>query len=541
MTPTRRQFLAVGGALVAVVVRPVRRVRRAVHDIVVRGGRVIDGTGAPALRADVAITGGRIVEVSARVADTGREEFDATDRIVAPGFIDIHSHGDETLGVDPRAESLVRQGVTTIVVGQDGSSRGTGAEPDAFGRYLAQVERGAPAVNVAAMIGLGSVRGAVVGNDDRAATPGELARMVAVIEQAVRDGACGASSGLEYTPGAFAPRDELVALSRPLAPAGLVYASHMRNEDDRLIEAIDEAIDVARAAGCRLQISHLKTQGTRNWDKLDHAFSRIAAAQASGLDVAFDRYPYVAYSTGLTNLFPVSSRDGGTAAFLARLDSTETASTIRTATLAKVESIGGWNHVMVTSVRNAADRGVEGRRLGDAAAAAATDPYDFTVGLLRRNQAGVGMVGFAMSETNLERILAHPAGMVCSDGGAFAVDGPARRGNPHPRGIGTFARVLGHYVRERGVLTLEQAVHKMSGYPASRVRLADRGRLARGAAADLVVFDPATVIDRATFEQPFQYATGFDVVMVNGVVALAGGARRGTGKGRVLRPAPRRA
>jgi N-acyl-D-amino-acid deacylase len=386
------------------------------------------------------------------------------------------------------------------------------------------------------MIGLGSVRAAVVGLDDRPATAEELRRMTALVAGALADGACGASSGLEYTPGAFASREELAALCRPLAARGLPYATHLRNEDDRLLDAIGEAIAVAEGAGCPLQISHLKTQGPRNWGRLDEVFATVERAAARGVDVAFDRYPYVAYQTGLTNLFPVWSRDGGTDAFLARLDDASAAPRIRAETLAKVELIGGWENVQVTSVAAAADRGAEGQRLGAWAAAAGEEPYAAAVGLLRRSRGEVGMVGFAMSEENLARILAHPRGMVCSDGGAFAVQGPARRGHPHPRSLGSFPRVLARYVRERKALTLAQAVHKMTAQPAGRLRLADRGRIAPGLAADLVAFDPATVADRATFAEPYQYPTGIAAVVVNGVTTLRDGARGARRGGRALRP-----
>lgn len=541
MTIDRRRFVAVAGAAIAGTVRPLHAVRkRADHDIVIRGGAVFDGSGRPPVMADVAVSAGRIRLVEPRIAGKGAEEFDARGLAVAPGFIDIHSHGDGSLDADPRAESLIRQGVTTIVGGQDGGSRANGGDRS-FADYFAELARIRPAVNVASMVGLGTIRGAVVGDDDRPATPGELARMVAMVARAVADGACGASSGLEYTPGAFASRDELIALCRPLVARdsrspSLPYATHMRNEDDRLLDAIDESIAVARGAGCPLHISHLKTQGPRNWPRLTDAFARIETARAAGLDVTFDRYPYVAYSTGLTNLFPVWSRDGGTDAFLARLDDPATDPRIRREVLAKVDLIGGWNNAMVTSVRDPADRAIEGKRLGDAAGAAGADPYAFTVALLKRNRGNVGMVGFAMSEDNLERILAHPLGMVCSDGGAFAVDGPARRGSPHPRGLGTFARVLGRYVRERKALTLEQAIHKMTGQPATRVGMMSRGWLKVAQAADVVVFDPSTVSDHATYDQPFQYATGVSLVLVNGTVALAGGERRGVGAGKAIRP-----
>jgi N-acyl-D-amino-acid deacylase len=382
-----------------------------------------------------------------------------------------------------------------------------------------------PAVNILSMVGLGTVRHVVVGDDDRPATAAEMARMVALVEDALHNGACGASSGLEYTPGAFAPREELIALCRPLAARRLPYATHMRNEDDRVLEAIDEAIAVARGAGCPLQISHLKMQGPRNWSKLDTAFARIDAARKAGMDVAFDRYPYVAYQTGLSNLFPVWSRDGGTERFLARLGDPSVAPRIRAETLAKVELIGGWHNVLVSGVGSDDDRRFEGARVDEIATALGQDSYDAAVGLLQRSRGGVGMVGFAMSEENLDRVLAHPSGMVCSDGGSFATEGPARRGHPHPRGLGTFPRVLGRYVRERKALSLEQAIRKMTSFPASRVGLSGRGRLVPRIRADIVVFDPATVADRATFAEPFQYPVGIPHVFVNGVPALLHGER----------------
>jgi len=533
---SRRRFIATStGALLAVACAPVSRAGRTTDDLILRGGTVFDGTGAEGRDADVAMSDGRITAIGRSLAQRGRTEIDVRGLAVAPGFIDIHSHGDGTLAEDPRAESVIRQGVTTIVVGADGSSRATGAAERSVAAYMDSIDRLQPAVNVATMIGLGTVRGAVVGDRDRPATADELRRMTAMVERALADGACGASSGLEYTPGAFAPLEELVALCRPLAARRLPYATHMRNEDDRLLDAIDESIAVARGAGCPLQVSHLKTQGPRNWDKLDAVFQRIGDAHSAGVDVAFDRYPYVAYSTGLTNLFPVWSRDGGADGFLARLADDGVAPRIQRETLAKVALIGGWDNVQVSGVRAPEDRDAEGKRLGTLAQARGVDPYDFTVALLRRNRAEVGMLGFAMSEENLERILVHPQGMVCSDGGAFAADGPTRRGSPHPRGAGSFARVLGRYVRERTVMSLGAAIRKMTSQPAERVRLRDRGRLVAGLAADVVVFDPSTVADTATFASPFQYPTGIPLVIVRGEVVLRDGQRNRQGRGRALR------
>jgi N-acyl-D-amino-acid deacylase len=525
----RRTFLAAGGVALAGV-GPFVHLRRADYDFVLRRGIVFDGLGAPGTEMDVGITDDRVVAIARSLSGRGAEEIEVRDQAVAPGFIDIHSHGDGTLQADPRAESVIRQGITTMVVGADGGGRLD------VGAYYRSLEALKPAVNVATMIGLGSVRGGVVGADDRPATADELRRMITLVERAVAEGACGASSGLEYTPGAFASQDELIALCRPLAAKRLPYATHMRNEDDRLLDSIRESIAVARGAGVPLQISHLKTQGPRNWPRLDEVFATIEAAAAAGTDVAFDRYPYIAYSTGLTNLFPVWSRDGGTDAFLARLAAPESGERIRTETLAKVDLIGGWDNVMVTSVRVDEDRSVEGARLGSWATARGEDPFRAAVGLLERNRGSVGMVGFAMSEENLERILAHPLGMVCSDGGAFAIEGPARRGSPHPRGLGSFPRVLGRYTRERKIFPLEEAIRRMTSMPAARLRMRDRGHLRAGAAADLVVFDPLTVTDRATFEDPFQYPDGIKLVLVNGALILRDGERMGLGTGRALRP-----
>lgn len=527
MTQSRREFLGSAAAGLAVFSAAPFVPRRREHAIVIRGGWLHDGTGARGVVGDLAIDGDRIVALGSRIAAAGTVEIDARGLAVAPGFIDIHSHGDSSLRQDPRAESCVRQGITTIVAGADGGSRSD------LDEYFQSIDALRPGVNVASMIGLGTVRGDVVGSGDREATADEIARMTAAIDAALAAGACGASAGLEYTPGGFARTDELARVCRPLAARGLPYAPHMRNEDDRVLDAIDESITVARGAGCPLHISHLKMQGPRNWTKLDDAFARIAAANAEGISTTFDRYPYVAYATSLTALFPIWSREGGTAGLMRLVDSADSGARVRAEVLAKIELIGGWDNVQVTSVRDSTDRAVEGKRIGSFASARGEDPYRFTVELIRRN-GSVGMVGFAMSEENLDRIFAHPQSMVCSDGGAFAVDGPTRRGAPHPRGIGSFPRVLGRYVRERGALTLEQAVHKMSGYPAWRCRLPNRGTLAVGNFADVVVFDPSTVADRATFEEPFQYPVGLRTVLVNGALALHE-ERRGQGSGRAVR------
>ncbi len=505
------------------------------YDLVIRGATVFDGAGAAGRELDLAIRRDRIAAMARRIRTAGVLEVDGRGLALAPGFVDVHSHADGTLDDDPRLESVIRQGITTVVVGADGSSR----VPDRRGRsrmadWFAEVEALQPGANVASMVGLGRVRQVVVGDDDRPATAEELARMVRLVEAALDSGACGASAGLEYTPGAFASLDELVALCRPLARRRLPYSPHQRNEDDRILESVTESLAVGRRAGCPVHIAHLKTQGPRNWPKIDRVLALIDPARGAGRDVTFDRYPYLAYQTGLTNLFPLWSRDGGTEAFLTRLANDTLAARLAEAVEAKVALIGGWDRVLITSVNSADDRGAEGKRMPDIGGPASM--YERTVGLLRRSRGGVGMVGFAMSEENLERLLAHRQAMVSSDGGAVAIEGPARRAHPHPRSLGTVPKRLGRYVRERKVLTLPEAIRKMTDRPARRVRLPRRGRVALGWYADLVLFDPAQVADRATFEQPFAYPAGIEAVVVNGRLALHRG-ERGPESGRAVGPA----
>lgn len=533
MPVTRRDFVL--AALAAPALRLPARKR---YDLILRGGTVFDGSGAPGKVGDVAVLAGKIAAVGSLRRDTAAEEIDARGFAVSPGFIDIHSHGDGTLFQDPRVESVIRQGVTTIVVGQDGGSRiPNRAGETSIAEWYRRVQALPSSVNVATMVGLGTLRRLVVGETDRAATAEELGRMTALAETALATGACGASTGLEYSPGAYGRQEELIALCRPLAARRLPYATHMRNEDDRLLEAIDEAIAIARGAGCPLQLSHLKTGGARNWTKIDAVFARLEQARQEGLDITFDRYPYIAWATGLTNLFPVWALNGGIEAFLRRLQEADAGPQIRRESLEKVELVGGYNNVQISDVNLDADRPAVGKRLDEWARLQGVDPYEASVGLLQRNRGNVSTVVFAMNEVNLARFLVHPLGMVCSDGGAFALSGPARDGHPHPRGLGTFPRVLGRYVREQKVLTLEQALHKMTGMPAQRLRLLDRGKVAVGAAADLVVFDPTRVADKATFAEPFQYPEGIPTVVVNGVIALRDGQRVGNGIGRGLKPA----
>lgn len=522
---------------------------------VLRGALVFDGTGAPPVQMDVALAGDRIAGVGARL-DAGRvPETDLRGLALAPGFVDIHSHTDLQLLVNARAESKVRQGVTTEVTGQDGSSIGPWTD-DAYAEarsnyserygadipfrdlrgFFAWLDGEGAAVSVASMVGQGTVRGFVVGDDDRPATEDEIRRMTLEVRRALADGACGLSSGLEYTPSAFASTEELIQVAAALAGTGLPYATHMRNEDDRLLAAIEEAIHVGRMAGVAVEISHLKAQGSRNWWKASAALHAIEQARAAGIDAAFDVYPYVAYSTGLANLFPVSARDGGTDAFLARLHDAEQRSALEPAVRAKIAQLGSWDAVQVTSTASDALSWARGRRLGELASERNVDPFALLVQLVTEDRNRAGMVGFGMSEENVELALAHPLAAVCSDGGAWAPYGPLSAGVPHPRTYGTFPRVLGSYVRGRAIMPLEIAINRMTAVPARRVRLDDRGVIAPGLRADLVAFDPDRVADRATFEQPHQYPDGIPHVWVGGVAVLRDGEHTGARPGRSARP-----
>ena len=500
------------------------------YDILITGGTVIDGTGAPGERADVAIAGDRIVRVSRAALDpTGAARvIDATGLVVAPGFIDLHAHLDP-LPQLPDAESAIRQGVTTALGGPDGSA------PLPLAPYLAAREREGVGINVAFLTGHNSIRRAVVGMARRQATSDELARMRALVAEAMRDGAFGMSTGLKYLPGAFANTDEVVALAGEAATHGGIYTSHLREEGLGLFEGVAEAIEIGRRARIPVVLTHHKVVGLPMWGQSVRTLAMIDSARASGIDVIADVYPYTATHTGISVLIPEWAFDGGDSAFARRVQDPALRDSIERGIVFNIlNDRGGGDIRRVQFSRVRWQPSLEGRTLHDWAVERGLPPTPETGAKLvidAELRGGANAIYHVLDEADMRRILSHPQSIVASDG---RLSRPGD-GHPHPRAYGTFPRVLGHYVRDERLMPIERAVHKMTGAPAARLGISDRGILREGAFADVVILDPATVADRATFAEPHQYAAGIPFVLVNGVVAVDSGRYAGTRAGRVLR------
>lgn len=520
-------------------------------DVLVRDGKVYDGTGAPWIRADVGITGGRIEAVDRLGRAAAVETVDAAGLCVGPGFIDIHSHSDMTILVNPKAESKIRQGVTTEVIGQCGSSlvpvtpknRETIREElarydleltwDSMAGYVREVARRGTAVNIVPVVGHSTVRGAVMGLDRRPPTPEELEQMKSLVADSCAGGARAISTGLIYPPSSYAQPDEIAALAETAGAYGALYMTHMRNEGDRLLESVEETIEIGRRARLPVHISHHKAVGRENWGKVGETLARMEQARASGVDITCDQYPYVASSTGLASLVPGWAHEAGPQAMRERLRAPETAGKIRKEMEEAAARRGGWDEVLISRVDAEQFRQVEGMTLARAAELRGLDPISVVFELLLAG-GYVGMVRFGMSEEDVKLVMRHPLMMVGSDGSCLADYGPLAAGKPHPRNYGTFVRILGNYVREEKNLSLEQALRKMTSLPAARMGLYDRGLLRPGMAADVVVFDAETVAERATFTDPHQYPEGIEAVIVNGRLAVKGGEHTGRIAGRVL-------
>ncbi|HZP48007.1 MAG TPA: D-aminoacylase [Vicinamibacterales bacterium] len=519
-------------------------------DLLITNARIVDGTGGPSIAGSIAVRDGRIAAVG-RVSGAAARTIDAHGLVVAPGFIDPHSHSDYALLTDGNAESKIRQGVTTEVIGESGSvapqKSSTNRPWSDFAGYFAAIDKSKISVNLLSYVGLGSVREMVMNNDDRVPTADELAKMTALVADAMTQGAYGTATGLIYTPNAYAKTPELIALSKPAAAAGGLYVSHLRYDGDKWRDGIQEAIDIGEGAHLPVQILHLKITGAKNFGKMKDAIALIEAAQKRGVEISANQYPYVASSTGLIQTIPPWAHEGGNAKLVERLRNPETRARIRRemddsnpAWENRLQSAGAWHNVQIASLpaRTGMDTGYkrfEGWRVDDAAKEMGKDPYDFVFEMLIANGGSVSCVWFIIDESDLKLAMQQPWVSIGSDGSALATSGPLRTGVPHPRNFGTFPRVLGRYVREEHTLTLEQAVWKMSGLTAKQLHIADRGLIKEGLAADLVLFDPATVADRATFTDPFQYPVGIPTVIVNGRVVLDNGRHTGARPGVVIR------
>lgn len=528
-------------------------------DILLRNARIVDGTGNPWFHGSVGVSGDRIAAVGAVSSLPARRTIDLNEAVLAPGFIDLHTHSDFTLSRFPRAEAMLRQGVTTQLVGNCGLSPFPVVDErlDLLRSYTAAIDAGLSwnwqdaagyaahlqalplAVNVGLQIGHGAVRIAIMGFDKRAPSATELVAMERLVAQAFEQGVLGLSSGLIYVPGIYAGLDELVALAKVAKQYGGFYSSHIRGEGDTLLDAVDEALKVGRRAGVPVQLSHHKAMGPRNWGRVETTLSMIDQARAEGHDVLADQYPYIAGSTTLTAILPPWAMEGGIPRMLDRLRQPEARSRIYEAIQggdgSETEVNTGRDFdletIMISYVPNGPNKWCEGMMLTDIAAKRGEQAAESALYLLESERGAVQMIAFSMSEEDVRRVMRHPAVAVGSDGRAL---NPAAGGKPHPRSYGTYARVLGHYVREEKVLRLEDAVRKMTSLPAQRLRCYERGLIRPGCVADIVVFDPDRIADRATFHDPHAYCEGVTHVFVNGQLVIENEDDTGASPGRVL-------
>jgi dihydroorotase/N-acyl-D-amino-acid deacylase len=500
-----------------------------VFSVILEGGNVYDGSGAEPVVADVGIMGDRIAVVGDLKDRRAGRRIDVRGLAVVPGFIDIHSHGVRGVFRHPLAQNYTRQGVTTFLGGPDGSS------PYPIAEFLARLDATPAAVNVGLTVGHGTIRLAVLGNEDRDPTPEELERMKQMVDSAMKEGAFGLSTGLKYVPGAYAKTEEVIALAEVVARYGGIHISHMREEGLELLESVRETIRIGEEGGLPTQITHHKVVGASMWGSSEKTLALVDEARERGVDVTMDQYPYTASSTTLSILFPAWSLEGGEEERLARLKNPEQRARIKEGVIhnLKLDRGGGKPSNVVVS-RCSWDPSLSGKNLADileleGRPVSIEEAAELVLEL--QEKGGVGGIFHAMVEEDVQRIMQHPQTMIASDGGIVAPG----EGVPHPRNYGTFARVLGHYARDLGVLTFPEAVRKMTSLPARRLGLEDRGVIREGAFADIVVLNAEEIRDRAEFGSPHQYATGTVHVFVNGVAVILDGEVTGARPGRALR------
>ncbi|HTW78775.1 MAG TPA: D-aminoacylase [Terracidiphilus sp.] len=528
-------------------------------DIVIVNGHIVDGTGSPWYSGQVGIRNGRIAAIGDLEAHARRQTIDAQGQVVAPGFIDMLGQSELTILVDPRLPSKIYQGITTEITGEGDSvaplndaiiadDRETyqhyGINPDwtTFRQYFARLERQGMGINLASYVGATSVRRMVLGDGDVQPTPAQLDAMKALVDQAMQDGAVGLSTALQYAPAPYAKTPELIALAGEAAKYGGIYATHMRSEGDQEFAAIDEAVEIGRQAHIPVEIWHLKVAGKANWGRMQQVIDRIDAARAAGVDVSANTYAYTAWFNTFSAFIPPWAHDGGDAKLIERLKDPATRARIRKDMLSATgdwdnewQEIPGPEAVEIAVVQNPALMPLEGKRLSEVAAMWHEDAIDALCDLLIKDNAFTEVAVFGMSEPDVVLALKQPWVSIDNDSQGTSPDGLLGKEHPHPRAYGTFPRILRKYVREEHALTLADAIRKFSALPAQRMRLTDRGVLKKGMWADVVIFDPTTIRDLATYDQPNQLSAGMDYVLVNGVPVIANGKMTGALPGKVLR------
>ena len=528
-------------------------------DLIIGNGHIIDGSGSPWYAADIGIRDGRITAIGQLGAATARGRIDAGGRVVAPGFIDMLGQSELTVLVDPRLPSKIFQGITTEITGEgdspaplQGAARTEmqgklqhlklDADWTDFDGYFRRLERQGIGINLASYVGATTIRKVVIGTADRPPTPAELKTMRAMVREAMQQGAIGVSSSLQYSPAPYASTEELLALASEAAPFGGIYATHLRSEGDGIQAALDEAFRIGREAHVPVEIWHLKVAGKQNWGQMARVVARIDAARASGIDVAADTYAYTAWFNDMSAFVPPWAHDGGSARLVERLKDPAMRARIRKDMLTPTaawdnewDEVSGPEGILVGVTHNPALHPLQGKTIAAIAKSRGTDPIDTLLDVLAEDNGATECAVFGMNEPDVALALVQPWVSINNDSSGTATDGMLGEEHPHPRAYGTFPRILRKYVREEHTLTLEDAIRKFSSLPASRLHLADRGLIKQGLWADLVIFDPATVTDHATFEAPNQLSSGMQWVLVNGVPVIADGRMTGARPGQVLR------
>jgi N-acyl-D-amino-acid deacylase len=528
------------------------------YDLLITGGRVIDGTGAPWFAADVGVRGGKVAAIGVLTGQPAKRTIDARGLYVSPGFIDLLGQSEYNVLVDKRAASKITQGITTEVTGEGSSIaplndamladskdiyQRYGFTPDfrTLGGYFQTFQKRGSAINLGTFVGAGTVRAYVIGNADRRATPEELRKMEATVDQAMREGALGVSSSLQYVPDMYNSTDELIAMAKVAAKYGGAYFTHQRSEANAIDASLDEVFRISKEAGIRSQIWHLKTAYKKNWGRMPAVLQRIADARAQGIDVAANQYPWTAGSNGLDACLPPWIREGGRDALLKRLADPKQREKAKADMLVDSDEwsnqylgSGGPSRVLIASVVNPSLKKYEGKTVEQMGTEEKKDPRDALIDLVIADRANTACIIFMMDEKDVQTALASPLVAFCTDSAAGATDGIFSEEKSHPRGWASTARILGKYVRDEKVIRLEEAVRKMTSFPAEGAGLKDRGMVKVGLPADLVVFDLAKVQDLATYEEPRRYSAGMPYVAVNGVLVVDGGKITGAAPGQVL-------